>query len=218
MHRGGLSDGYFLAMMKSVKKTISSAFVSSGLLMVLVVIGLSLALPLFAQDTQPLVPCSGLDCQLCSAAELIQRIIRFAILIAAPIAALLFAWAGVLYFSAAGSEDNTHKAKDIFRNAFIGFVVALLAYLIVEVLVRTLVQPGAIGNWNTIQCVSNRQGTSSVLSPSRRGTVTGRPAVSDSFKPQNVDIPTAPATQSTTQTPTQNLPNPKYDPYGSFGQ
>lgn len=67
-----------------------------------------------------------------------RNIVNFAILIAAPLSAIAFMWAGVLYFSAAGNEGQIKKAHEIFKKVLIGFIIVLSAWLVVSVIVNTL--------------------------------------------------------------------------------
>ena len=99
-----------------------------------------------------------LGCQLCSLVALIDNVIRFLLFLAAPIAALLFAYAGFLYFTSGGSEENVGKAKTIFKDVLIGFIIALCGYLIVDTLLRTLANEKFTGpGIGKIQCVTGRQ-------------------------------------------------------------
>jgi len=60
-----------------------------------------------------------------------------------PIAAILFAYAGFLFMTAGGSEENVGKARKIFGHVAIGLVVMLCAWLIVKlVLIGLGVQDG----------------------------------------------------------------------------
>ena len=52
--------------------------------------------PDIRSETEGLVPCTGLNCQACHLASLVQNIIKFLIMLAIPIAALLFAVAGAM--------------------------------------------------------------------------------------------------------------------------
>ncbi len=107
-------------------------------------------------STGGLVPCRGIDCNLCAAGTLIQRIINFMIGISIPLAALLFAWAGALYFSSGANPGNKDKAKQIFIDAFVGFLIALAAFLVVQTLLKVLMKD-TYQSWNSIQCVSQEQ-------------------------------------------------------------
>jgi len=106
----------------------------------------------------PLYPgCSGIDCQFCHLMSLADRIVRYLILIAVPIVALLFSYAGFLYMSSQGSEEKIGKAKTIFKDVLFGFIIALLGFVIVDTVIKTLGNGFFSGpSWNEIQCVSNR--------------------------------------------------------------
>jgi len=114
-----------------------------------------------------LVPCginttpgdyqTATNCQACNLVQLIQNLINFAIGIAIPIAAALFAYAGVLYFTSASKPDNIGKAKRVFKDAFLGFLIAATAWLVVDTLLHVLFAGSATitGNWFTIQCTND---------------------------------------------------------------
>lgn len=57
---------------------------------------------------------------------------------AAPFATLLFMWAGFLFMFKSSSAGEVTKAKGIFWNVVIGFVVALAAVLIIKVILAGL--------------------------------------------------------------------------------
>lgn len=121
-----------------------------------------------SQGSSGLVPCgygkftgngndhsSSTGCQACDLVTLVQNIMNFAIGIAIPIAAALFAYAGVLYFTSAANPANKNKATEIFRNAFIGFLIAITAWLIINTLLHVIFtgnSPFANGQWFTIIC------------------------------------------------------------------
>jgi len=67
----------------------------------------------------------------------IRRVINFLIVLSVPMAAVAFAWAGILYLTSGGS-DQTEKAKDIFKKVAIGFIIVLGAWLIVNTVVSAL--------------------------------------------------------------------------------
>ncbi len=144
--------------------------------------------PLFvsAQITGPLVPCEGPECQACHVVELGQRIVNFLVGIASFIAVLLFAWAGFLMVTAAGNEGQVSKAKGMFMNVFIGMVIVLLGWLIVDTLMKyTFVgsqldetTQAKFGGWNRINCVPiprYQAGTGETASSSS-GTLTPVPS------------------------------------------
>lgn len=71
--------------------------------------------------------------------ELVNNAITFALyFLATPLAAVFFAYAGFLYLTSGGNEENTKKAKKIIKNVLIGYVIALAAWLIVKTILVSL--------------------------------------------------------------------------------
>ncbi len=71
---------------------------------------------------------------------LIQTVIDFLIFkLAAPISAIMFAYAGFLYMTNNGNESQIKQAHDIFLYVFWGFVIALGAWLVVKVILGFLI-------------------------------------------------------------------------------
>ena len=54
------------------------------------------------------------------------------------IAVMAIVYGGVIYISSAGSEENVKKGKSIITYAVVGLGVALLAYVIVEFVIKSL--------------------------------------------------------------------------------
>ncbi len=124
-------------------------------------IGLStLVIPLsYALAQTGLVQCDGINCQLCSLASLAQNIIKFTILLAVPLAAILFAYAGALYITARGNPGQIEKAHGIFGKVALGFILALAGWLIVNTILVTIANRASFSSgvdFFTIQCVTNR--------------------------------------------------------------
>jgi hypothetical protein len=154
---------FFCVLPRIVEKfgdTIWVMRVPSRFLIAMAVVLFVLPVVALAQQ-QGLVPCTGLNCNLCKLGELIQRIINFLIGLAIPLSAALFAWAGILMLSSAENPGQREKAKKIFRAVFIGLIVALGAWLLVQTVLSMLVRGDFyIGkNWNSLQCSEKRLGT-----------------------------------------------------------
>ncbi|MES2006952.1 MAG: pilin [Patescibacteria group bacterium] len=110
-----------------------------------------------------LVPCGvssdplvATECEACNVVELIQGIIMFLIGLSIPLAMVMFAYAGFLYFTsgAGGGNENISKAKRIFTSSVIGFVLALTAWLIVNTVLYTVLNKDIYPNssWFKIDC------------------------------------------------------------------
>lgn len=76
---------------------------------------------------------------------LAQNVINFLIFkIAAPLAAVMFAYAGFLYLTNRGNESQVKQAHDVFTYVLIGLVLALAAWLIVNLIVTFFLDPSFI--------------------------------------------------------------------------
>lgn len=70
---------------------------------------------------------------------IINTVITFLLFtLATPLFALILVYVGWLYLSDMGSSENKTKAKRILRNALIGYIIALAAWLIVKTILTTL--------------------------------------------------------------------------------
>lgn len=103
-----------------------------------------------------LVPCSGVDCQWSHIAAFVQLIINYAVGISIPVAAGMFAYAGILLFSSAVNPKNRNKAKQIFFNVLIGIAIVLTAWLVIQTIFKVILGP-AYTNWHTIDPSQNRR-------------------------------------------------------------
>lgn len=102
-----------------------------------------IALPLFVFAADGLVPCGrGTDqCEFNDIIILINNIINFLIKsIALPISAILFAWAGFLYLTNAGNKGQVEKAHGVFLNTFVGLVLTLAGWLVINLITKLLTE------------------------------------------------------------------------------
>lgn len=115
-----------------------------------------LAIPAVAL-AQGIVPCMGIDdCNLCQVGQLMKNIINFLLASSIFVAVIMFAYAGFLYGTSSGNEAKVTKAHKVFRNVFIGFLVAIAAWLVVQTIISVVFDGTAFvgGNWRELQCVS----------------------------------------------------------------
>mgnify|MGYP006961769514 FL=1 len=91
------------------------------------------ATPFFilANSTEPLVPCSGLECGPCHIFEMFGRAFDFVVLnIIQPFALIMFIISGIMFFTAIGDSSKLEKSKSIMISTVIGIVLISLAWLI----------------------------------------------------------------------------------------
>lgn len=107
----------------------------SPLLLTLILIAFPLAV--FAD---PIIPCGAEgECTFQDLFVLIQNVISFLLFkLAVPLAAIAFAWAGILFVVYSGNEGKRSEAKSIIWYAIIGLALALAAWLIVDTIFGTL--------------------------------------------------------------------------------
>lgn len=110
-------------------------------------IGVVMPSSVYAKTTSGLIPCgnaagAGEACDFNDLIILAQNVINFLIFkIASPIAAVMFAYAGFIWVTNAGNESKITQAKGIFWAVFIGFVVALAAWLTINMIVNFFLDP-----------------------------------------------------------------------------
>ena len=125
---------------------------------VLVLLCILLPFVAFAQLPDEIVPCDGVDCTVCDVVTLAQRLLNAGIYIAVFLSAILFAWAGWRYVTAGGDSGKATQARETFTNVLIGLVIILVGWLVVDTIMKTLVnESGDFGPWNQI-CSSTGQG------------------------------------------------------------
>ena len=112
-----------------------------------------------AAGLTPIVPQSGQgsDCNgpggcqsICDIAQLAQNVLNDGIYLAIFLSAILFAWAGWKHMSAGGDMHQIQEANKVFGAVFIGLILILSAWLIVDTLMRTLSGSPAGLPWNQI--------------------------------------------------------------------
>lgn len=100
--------------------------------------------------------CSGLDCNLCDAIEIINAIVQWVIGIAVLLAICLMAVAGFRLVTSGGDRSAYEGAKKLLYNSLIGFIIILAAWTIIDTLLKVLAtdetQEVVFGVWNEIEC------------------------------------------------------------------
>lgn len=114
----------------------------------------------FGADPGGIVTCTGPDCNLCTLVEMINAIVAwlFGFLTLAAVAILVFA--GFKLVLSAGDTGAMSDAKKMITNVVIGFVIVLAAWLIVDTVMKGLMDPNyssggegsqlKFGPWNKI--------------------------------------------------------------------
>lgn len=106
----------------------------------------------------PIVTCNGAvagnglpACTVCNIAQVAQNVLNTGIFVAVFLSAILFAWAGFKYLTNVANSGGVSEAKTLFGNVLIGLLIILGAWLVIDTIMRTLVNPDALfGPWNKI--------------------------------------------------------------------
>ncbi|HVU75547.1 MAG TPA: hypothetical protein VHD38_01770 [Candidatus Paceibacterota bacterium] len=98
-----------------------------------------------------IVTCDGADCTVCNLATTAQNILNTAIYMLVFLSAVLIAWAGWKMLTSAGNTEGYAQGKSILSNVIIGLVIVLAGWIVVDTLMKTMVnQGGVLGPWNKI--------------------------------------------------------------------
>ncbi|MEY2640653.1 MAG: Type secretion system pilin [Candidatus Parcubacteria bacterium] len=90
-------------------------------------------------NQKKLVACSGsTDCDFDKLVETAQNVMDFLIILATSIAVIVIAYAGFMYMTSGENSGKVKKAHELMWYAVVGFLVAISAYLVVDVLLNTL--------------------------------------------------------------------------------
>jgi hypothetical protein len=146
------------------------------LLAILAITTIFFAQTTFAQGVEPpvnsegileagsgFVPCSGSDCSACHFVVLGNTAIKWLITISFLFFAVLAVRAGVKLVISQGNSGALTDAKSSFTNAFIGLVIILVAFLLVDTIMRQLVKGSGevtgYGPWNEVRCSKQVEST-----------------------------------------------------------
>ncbi|MDO8482142.1 MAG: hypothetical protein Q7S75_03635 [bacterium] len=98
-----------------------------------------------------IVTCDGVNCTICHLATVAQNVLNTGIFVAVFLSAILFAWAGFKYLTNVANPGGVNEAKSLFGSVLVGLLIILGAWLVIDTLMRTLVNPNALfGPWNKI--------------------------------------------------------------------
>jgi hypothetical protein len=114
-----------------------------------------------AESKGGLVPCGNTgkaQCNWCDLIQLIQNLINYAIYLGVIIFSIVIAYAGwgymtreSKYISGLGGE-GVQTAKSMLTGAVTGLVCIMVGWLVVDTLLKALVNDAKFGVWNKIDC------------------------------------------------------------------
>ena len=107
-------------------------------------------------EAKGLVPCGGggdeQPCNACHAMTMVNGLISYLFTIVAFLAVMVMMYAGVKLVTSQGNASAWEEAKGMLTNVIVGFVIVLAAWLVVDTLMKMLLDPKVIepGMWNSL--------------------------------------------------------------------
>jgi hypothetical protein len=113
----------------------------------------------FAAESTGLVTCGFTDasgnfnsCDFCDFVVMVSNIVSWLFGFLVIVAVLMIVYAGIKLVISAGNPSAMTSAKSMITNVLIGFVIVLSAWLIVDTLLKALVDgDSGFGVWNQIE-------------------------------------------------------------------
>jgi uncharacterized RDD family membrane protein YckC len=109
---------------------------------------------------QGLVPCGGPsqpDCQFCHFASLIDNVLNWLVAVATLVVVIVLVVGGVMLSSSGGNVAIKDTVRRIISQVLVGFIILLVAWFVVDFLLRAFAGPAAsstLGPWSVISCVA----------------------------------------------------------------
>lgn len=112
-----------------------------------------------SNNNSNIIPCTGVDCNICSVFELISNIINFATFtIAAPLGGLIMAYGGIKMIISGGNESAREEGINAIKAAIYGLVITLAAWLMVNTVLGALADNSWKDSWYKFQgCDNNKK-------------------------------------------------------------
>lgn len=109
-----------------------------------------------------LVPCAGTECSACHFAQMGNTILQWLIGILFVVFAVVAAIGGFGLVTSGGNPEAKNEAKSKLVNALIGLIIVFAAWLLVDTIMRGLLNSGTdvivgYGPWSQIQCGTQTQ-------------------------------------------------------------
>lgn len=122
-----------------------------------------------------LVPCGGTGqepCQACHVIDLTNNVIGWLVIILGSIAAIIIIVAGAKLLTANGNQRAMEDAKSMINNMIIGYVIVLAGWLLVDTVLKAVLNEGQYGVWNQVQCVDQPVAVFNEYEPWEGGVLT----------------------------------------------
>lgn len=107
-----------------------------------------LASTALAANQSKIIPCDGVDCNVCHVYQLISNVIQFATFsIAAPLAAIILVYGGFKLITSGGNSGEKEKGMGAIWAAVWGIIIVFAAWMIVNVVIGGLAGKSISDSW-----------------------------------------------------------------------
>ena len=124
---------------------------------------------LLLNGSDSIVPtaCHACPCGVAGAFQFVQNIMNVMISIGVIFMIFFIVWAGFLFITSVANPESRSKARSMLINAFIGMIIVLAGWLIVDYIMKALNggNDTTFGPWNKILQVSDPNGSCIVPKP-----------------------------------------------------
>lgn len=105
------------------------------------------------EATSLVASCEGSDCSFCHLLDLVNKIIKWIVVVMVGIIVIIFALGGMMMVISAGDTGKVSKGKGMMLDSVVGFLILLCSYVIVDTFIKVFVPTESeFGPWNTITC------------------------------------------------------------------
>ena len=155
------------------KSLIFAFFYIAVLLLPVAASAAQVSLPYFGGQDAPFVSCSGTSCTTCNLFETGQRLIYFGMtLVLFVFAPIMVTIGGIMILIAGGNEERFSTGKKMATGAVIGVLIALGAFLLVNLALTAIAKNGVDGltlSGYSISCTAPTPTTQPSSSPDSGG-------------------------------------------------
>ncbi len=114
------------------------------------------------ENSEQVVSCSGMDCEVCSLIEMLSNLYNNFILVSLAFATLSLVIAGFYFILSRGKGVSSAKAKLAIKSILLGFAFVLSGWLIIHTIIGLSGVENA-GGWWSFECVKENSAKEKVL-------------------------------------------------------
>ncbi|MEW5908048.1 MAG: pilin [Patescibacteria group bacterium] len=136
-------------MKKSKIKILSTLIISCYILLITISVANAALVPCGCMSRDAVGNCTNeVRCTVCHLFVGIHNIMELLLFgIATPLAVLVILYGGFMLLTSAGSEEKVRKGKNAIWMAIMGIIIAFAGWLIVDTILRALVNPNVMGQF-----------------------------------------------------------------------